>query len=500
MTSAPRVAQGHVFKVGNGSGNSSRESNVCIEGDVESNVQTAATYLFLTNGSRVYEIDDAVYHRLSDSMNVGDEAAVSEQIDALNLSAPAYIKSQAPEAFPIRALSLAVAQKCNLGCTYCYAQGGDFGEPSRNMPEDKAFAAVDQLIAGTPEGERANLSFLGGEPLVNRKLIGHVTRYAKEKAQEKNITIGFSITTNGTLINEKDGEFFEENGFAVTISLDGLGEVHDRQRPFKNGKGSFDRIIARVKPLLAMQRKMQVSARITVTPANVNLKETLDGFLAMGFHSVGFSPMLSAPNGREEMKSEDLQQMLRSMQECGMAFIDHQIRGERYAFHNMVSALQEIHKGTHRPYPCGAGAGYFGVGADGDLYACHRFVEDDNSLMGNVETGVDAQAQKEWLAERHVDKQSPCKGCWARYLCGGSCHYEVIHRERESCDFIRGWLDFCLRAYVILLDKVPDYFSQAPVQLQGDIQGLDQSPIKEPSHKTPQQKPQTSIAVEIKMV
>jgi len=489
VTSAPRVPQGHVFKVGNGSGNSSRESNGCVEG----NAQTAAVYLFLTNGSRVYEIDDAVFHRLSDSMNVGDEAAVSEQIDALNLSAPAYIKSQAPEKFPVRALSLAVAQRCNLDCTYCYAQGGDFGVPSRNMSEDKAFAAVDQLIAGTAEGEHANLSFLGGEPLVNRKLISRVTRYAKKKAQEKNITIGFSITTNGTLINEKDGEFFEKNGFAVTISLDGLGEVHDRQRPFKNGKGSFYRIIARVKPLLAMQQKMQVSARVTVTPANLNLKDSLDGLLAMGFHSVGFSPMLSAPNDREKMQREDLQKMLRSMQECGMAFIDHQIRGERYAFHNMVSALQEIHKGTHRPYPCGAGAGYFGVGADGELYACHRFVEDDNSLMGNVETGVDAQAQKEWLAERYVDKQSPCNGCWARYLCGGSCHYEVIHRERESCDFIRGWLDFCLRAYVILLDKVPDYFSQAPVQLQGDIQGWPHKQTQEPT----QEKSQTSIAIEI---
>ena len=31
----------------------------------------------------------------------------------------------------IHALSLAVAQKCNLGCTYCYAQQGEFGGPAR---------------------------------------------------------------------------------------------------------------------------------------------------------------------------------------------------------------------------------------------------------------------------------------------------------------------------------------------------------------------------------
>jgi len=39
--------------------------------------------------------------------------------------------------------------------------------------------------------------------------------------------------------------------------------------------------------------------------------------------------------------------------------------------------MRELQRGTHRPYPCGAGAGYLGVSADGDLAACHRFVGDD---------------------------------------------------------------------------------------------------------------------------
>jgi uncharacterized protein len=66
-----------------------------------------------------------------------------------------------------------------------------------------------------------------------------------------------------------DAALFEQHGFAVTISLDGLRDVHDRQRPFRNGAGSFDRIIERDRPLLAAQRKMQVSVRGTVTPGNI---------------------------------------------------------------------------------------------------------------------------------------------------------------------------------------------------------------------------------------
>ena len=104
-----------------------------------------------------------------------------------------------------------------------------------------------------------------------------------------------------------------------------------------------------------------------------------------GFHSVGFSPMLSAPNGRGEMQTEDLELMLDGMIDCGRAFETRSHGGRRYPFANIVNAMREIHRGTHRPYPCGAGAGYLGVSADGELAACHRFVGDAEGAMGALD-------------------------------------------------------------------------------------------------------------------
>ena len=172
--------------------------------------------------------------------------------------------------------------------------------------------------------------------------------------------MGFSITTNGTLLTEEDAEFFESHGFAVTVSLDGPRETHNALRPYKSGAGSFDAIMRRVQPLLTTQRRMQVSARVTVTPANLELRRALDQFIDAGFHSVGFSPMLSAPNGSGEMQEADLKVMLGEMIDCGREFERRVLAGERYPFANMANAMREIGRGTHRPYPCGAGAGYLG--------------------------------------------------------------------------------------------------------------------------------------------
>lgn len=420
-------------------------------------------HVLLADGSRIFAIDAEVEALLQRALRAeggswGSAAAVDAALARLGLWAPPFVDDSPLVDPPVRALSLAVAQKCNLGCTYCYAQEGSFGEAPRDMELETALAAVELLVAEAGPGDRLNLAFLGGEPLINRALIRAATEGAVVRAADKGATITFSITTNGTLITPEDGAFFERHGFAVTISLDGIGAPHDQQRPTKGGKGSYATILERVRPLLAQQRAMQVSARVTVTPANLALRETLDELVALGFHSVGFSPMLSSPTGRGELRAPDLEVMLEAMVGCGREFERRVLAGERYPFSNMTTALRELARGTHRPYPCGAGAGYLGVAAGGELSACHRFVGDPEGALGDVAGGPDRARQRQWLDARHVHRQEPCRSCWARYLCGGGCHHEVLHRGRPACDYIRGWLHYCLGAYVRLSDARPGAF------------------------------------------
>jgi uncharacterized protein len=417
-----------------------------------------AAHLFVVNGSRIYAVEEDIAAQAATALEAG---TVEPLLAKLGLSVPPMISEEPPLSFPTRAISLAIAQRCNLGCAYCYASGGDFGGPPTTMPPAVAIEAVRRLIDGARPGEHVSVAFLGGEPLTNRAGVFDTTTYAAEHAAARDVDISFSITTNGTLVSAEDGRFFERHGFAVTVSLDGIGATHDRLRPFKGGKGSFARIVTRITPLLAMQQRMQVSARVTVTPHNLAIVETLDALIAMGFHSVGFSPMLAAPTGEGEMRRADLMSLLEQMIACGRNFERHLQAGRRYPFANMVTALRELHRGSHRPYPCGAGGPYLGVAADGALAACHRFVGDPRGALGTVQGGVDPSLQRRWLAQRHVHHQEPCRSCWARYLCGGGCHHEVIHRGRPACDYIRGWLHYCLQAYVRLSEARPDFFEPA---------------------------------------
>lgn len=411
--------------------------------------------LFLVDGSRVYAINQAVGQALREAADRGEIKSYLEQA-GIPIQIGADIEP--PPDNKIRTLSLAISQQCNLACTYCYASGGSFGKAPTRMSADVARASVDRLVENLSSGEVGTIAFMGGEPLANRRAVHDIVSYAKNTAAEREIGMQFSITTNGTLITAEDVELFRQNGFCLTLSLDGFGDAHDRNRPYLSGRGSFDRIVKNIAPLLKDPGTAEIHVRTTVCAGpEIDLAETVRKIAALGFTSIGFSPMLSSPNGVGELDAAGLRDLLNQFQACGRLCEEAAIEGKHFPFSNFHTAMKMIHMGASKSYACGAGLGYFAVSAEGELSACHRFVGDDLGRMGNLADGLDVTAVSSWREERHVSAQSPCSRCWARNLCGGGCHHEVLHRGRENCDFIRGWLDYCLGAYLRLLTKAPRY-------------------------------------------
>lgn len=427
--------------------------------------RSARLHLFEADGSFALDVDSGRIAPLSVAHAEALEAALlagdtgRAELTALALgiaSPPTEGPTDIPWNVPVKAISLAVAQKCNLGCVYCYAQQGSFGATANHMPLSVAKAAVDQLVRETHPGDSITLAFMGGEPLTNRATLHAATHYAAAQCAERDIRIGFSLTTNATLLRDTDASLFQEYPFTVTVSIDGGQTTHDRLRPFKSSRGSFQKVADGVSSLLSMSgRRYRVLARVTVTPENVDLSATLDDLLRMGFDGVVFSPMLSSPSGRSEMAATDLELLLEQMVRCGELFREHLGRGTVLPFQNIIKTLQRIHARERDAYPCGAGGGYLGVSAEGQLYACHRFVNDDEGHLGSVADGLDQLKRSQWLESRHLDRQSPCTTCWARHLCSGSCHYEAMKRGRPACDYIRGWLHYCLTTYVQIARRDP---------------------------------------------
>jgi uncharacterized protein len=424
------------------------------------------THLFVVDGSRLYDIAPAVgaavTHACVTAALVGDLPEPLTAAVGLDGRTPPRIDGTPLPPPPLRSLSLNVAQACNMGCHYCYADAGKFGGRARLMSQAVAEASVDRLIAESEPGASLVLGFMGGEPLLNRDLVHRATRYGARAAARAGRSMRFSITTNATLLTPEDAELFAEFPFSVQVSIDGDRDRNDAARPMNDGGGSYDRIVQGVGLLRRLGPPGFLAARVTVTPRSGELLPLLDHLISLGFDEVGFAAVVVSPNPRFAFGPEEFPRFLARMIVCGRKALAELRSGRPYPFGNFETAMQEIHRGSHRPHPCGAGAAYLSVNAEGGLFACHRLIDDSAFAMGDVRGGSDLQARSRLLAERHVDRMEPCRSCWARYLCGGGCYHEVSRRGRVGCDYIRGWLEFCLGAYAELSAARPEYFLPSP--------------------------------------
>jgi uncharacterized protein len=422
----------------------------------------AAAHLFVADGSRIYDIDretaDTLGRAMADLLVDGKLRALVDM-----LLPPRSARRIGPEPIappPVQSLSLNVAQACNMTCGYCYASEGTFGGKARMMSIETAKASVDRLLTDSAPDSDVVLAFMGGEPLLARALVHEVAHYADASARSRQRRIRFSITSNGTLLTPEDVRLFAALPFTVTISLDGPPAQHRRLRMLNDGGDAYARVVANLDLFAKYGRPRHLAARMTVTPLTGDLVNALEHVMSLGFDDVGLAAVLVSPDPASAFTASQLSSLLEQMKICGRRALTHLSAGRSYPFSNFETALRELHRGTHRPYPCGAGAGYLSVDAGGSAYACHRLIADPEFAMGDVRGGFDRSQRASHLRARHVDSIEPCRSCWARYLCGGGCYHEVSARGRIACDYIRGWLHFCLQAYVELLEARPRYFEQ----------------------------------------
>ena len=87
-------------------------------------------HVFVANGSRIYDLDDADALSLEGMLRSDDPAGSvhADKIgDALGLARRRFIEATPLPPPPVHSLSLNVAQACNMACHYCGSSGFSVG-------------------------------------------------------------------------------------------------------------------------------------------------------------------------------------------------------------------------------------------------------------------------------------------------------------------------------------------------------------------------------------
>ncbi|MGI6584648.1 MAG: thioether cross-link-forming SCIFF peptide maturase [Lutisporaceae bacterium] len=323
--------------------------------------------------------------------------------------------------FHTKALCLNVAHDCNMRCGYCFAHTGDYREERKLMPFSVASRAIEFLLESSGKRKRLEVDFFGGEPLMNFDVVKETVLFAREKEKDYNKRIGFTITTNGTLLDKEKAEFTNEYMDNIVLSIDGRKKINDRMRKFTDGSGTYDDIMPRLKSFVASRGDKSYYIRGTFTSNNLDFCSDVLHLADEGFKEISIEPVAAEPGKGYALREEHLPRIYKEYDKLADKYIDYYERGKGFRYYHFLMDLDGGPCVYKRVSSCGSGVEYFAVTPDGELYPCHQFVGRKEYLLGNVWKGIiNTKLQKEF-SENTVYHKNKCRECWARFYCSGGC-------------------------------------------------------------------------------
>lgn len=369
------------------------------------------------------------------------------------------------ENFPLSTIVLNVNTGCNLSCTYCYKEDLTTPAKGERMDLDTAKRSIELLLTESPGRDRYNIVFFGGEPLSNMKLIRAVVDYAEPLFAGLGKTVDFTLTTNATLLTEELADWFNAHRFGLTVSMDGPKALHDVNRRTVGGKGSYDVVAAKARMLLSRYTSRPIGARVTLTPGVTDVVAIWDHlFNDLGFQEVGFSPVTSGTMTLFNLSDGEVAEVFTGMKRLGEKYVEAALRHENIGFSNLHQLMTDLHEGTSKALPCGAGVGMLAVDTKGGLNLCHRFTGSDLPTFGDLDHGIDKPRLSKFIESRLDRSHAGCNTCRIRNLCSGGCYHESyaryndpVHPTYHYCDLMRDWVDFGIDVYSRIMAENPAF-------------------------------------------
>ncbi len=332
----------------------------------------------------------------------------------------------------VKALCLHIAHDCNIRCEYCFASQGNFKGDNLLMDFKTGAMALDFLIENSGNRRNLEVDFFGGEPLLNFEVVKKLVDYGKKKAMQWNKNMRFTITTNGTLLNEENMDYINNNMDNIVLSIDGTKETNDRMRYTVNNKGTYDLVLPKIKRMVEKRGDKPYYVRGTFTKFNKEFSKDVIHLAEQGVRNLSVEPVVAPKEEDYALALEDLTEINEQYDILEKAYFDKRGTKEGFEFFHFKMNLQKNPCQEKRALGCGAGVEYLSITPEGDIYPCHQFAGNPQFKMGSIwnQNSLDEKTAL-LFKEASVDNKDACKDCWAKYYCSGGCHANAYHENND---------------------------------------------------------------------
>lgn len=372
-------------------------------------------------------------------------------------------------------LVLNFTEQCNLRCKYCIygeAYKAVRGYSNKEMKVETALKAIDYFLPRSKA--EPFITFYGGEPTLRLNEIIRIIDLVRSKYPDKGVK--FSVVTNATLLNEKNIEELFKRGIFIQISVDGPQDIHDFNRVFQNGGGTFDKIYSVVRHMFEKYPeyyKTHIMFELTLTPGVkiqdvrnfINSPLFENNLFKIGFLDPDDNTYVHKFCTREDQ--ERFQEDLKALHKLFCDDLKQKGSTDRFLWALFGKRPLDIHMllgSKPEPYiplngTCIPGARKLYVDVDGKFYPCEKVRE--RLEIGSVEEGINIRKVMS-LLEKYREISEDCRFCFAKDLCRicfaliASPENELsLHRKIEFCRRERQEIESALVTYAEIMEANP---------------------------------------------
>jgi len=301
---------------------------------------------------------------------------------------------------------------CNARCFYCYEKG----RPRTMMSEQTAVDLANYIIENA-KGKPVRISWFGGEPLVNYKVIDIIC----DKLSLSEVKYTSTMISNGLLFTPSLVECAVEkwNLKKVQITLDGTKEVYLKSKAFVHSDGTeFDKVLDNIELLL--KNKISVSIRLNQDLYNTeNLLQLID-LLKDRFSGY---PKLKAYN---HLLFNDDNSVSEEQERCYYRLSDKIVSSH-------LSSKAKLEYGVRQNNCMADSPSSRVITPDGKIGKCEHYSSE--LLIGSIyDNNTDESMMSKWT--ERIDRPFECNTCTLYPIC---CKIKMCPNENPNCnDFERG--------------------------------------------------------------
>lgn len=328
----------------------------------------------------------------------------------------------------LRTLTIEMTNGCNLACPHCYLNGNgqlpnDVSRIRREIKEKTIQDRLNQILDESKQNE-ITLQFIGGEPLLKKGLLQKIIPALRSIGSAKGVKINFQVITNGILLDPEIMQFFNSEDVEILLSLEGPAEIQNRLRPFKNGYPTAEIVMRNVAGY-----ESKIAIIFLLCQQTRNLTDNISFFMEKGFKGVSFNYAYTE-DPHIALRTEDTEFILNDIDNHWQFYETHYLK-----IRNFRRILGSLDAARAQVISCNAGRNYAAMGADGHYYICQR-------AYGMENLRLDALLKPDSPYKAYsVEDFTPCRCCWARYICGGICWFNSWYWSEEyrsiRCNFMR---------------------------------------------------------------